>query len=215
MSQQNGPISRSYWRLHPTTFFFFFFYSICSSVSLPMLSRRVFESYYVSLSRFVMFVVIVLDDLWIWRFPCRKTLAASWFPRRVAVLRSCLYSPSTSKISDVGTLCIRVQPAMSTDSLARVPLTSVGLQPIKNLLFIVRIYCPYFWFWSDILRPLISFPLQKVEILYVCFSLEYLCQIQFYVMQMFKFTVCAWFPKMFCCLLVTRIFIALFQVHLC
>jgi hypothetical protein len=40
--------------------FSFFFYSICSSVSLPMVSRGVFESYHVSLSRFVMLVVIVL-----------------------------------------------------------------------------------------------------------------------------------------------------------
>jgi len=37
----------------------------------------------------------------------------------------------------------------------------------------VRIYCPRFWFWTDILRPLVSFlsPLQEVGILYVCLCL--------------------------------------------
>jgi hypothetical protein len=47
-----------------------FFYSICSSL-LPMVSRGVFGSSYVSLSRFV----IVLDGLWSWRF--------AFFPRRL------------------------------------------------------------------------------------------------------------------------------------
>jgi len=40
-----------------------------SSVSLAMVSRGVFESYYVSLSRFVMLVVILLDGLRSWRLP--------------------------------------------------------------------------------------------------------------------------------------------------
>jgi hypothetical protein len=37
----------------------------------------------------------------------------------------------------------------------------------------VRICCPRFWFWTDILRPLVSFPspLQEVEILCVCLCL--------------------------------------------
>jgi len=39
-----------------------------------------------------------------------------WFPRKVAMLRFCLYSPSTSKMSDVGTLCARVRlPASRVD----------------------------------------------------------------------------------------------------
>jgi len=44
-----------------------------------------------------------------------------------------------------------------TDSPTRAPLSSVGLQPTENLLFIVRICCPRFCFWTDILRPLVSF----------------------------------------------------------
>jgi hypothetical protein len=35
--------------------------------------------------------------------PCR------WFPRKIAVSHFCLYSPSTSKMSGVGTLCARVR----------------------------------------------------------------------------------------------------------
>jgi len=77
-----------------------------------MALRDVSECYYVSPSRFVMLVVIVLDGLWSWRFalhenPCR------WFPREVAVLRSCLYSPSTSQMSGIGTLCVRVHLSAS------------------------------------------------------------------------------------------------------
>jgi hypothetical protein len=40
--------------------------------------------------------------------PCR------WFPRKVAVLRFCFYSPSTSKMSGVGT-----QPAVLIGSPTR------------------------------------------------------------------------------------------------
>jgi len=36
-----------------------------------------------------------------------------WFPRKIAVLRSCLYSPSTSKMSGTGTLCVRVHLSAS------------------------------------------------------------------------------------------------------
>jgi len=59
---------------------------------------------------------------------------------------------------------------VSTDSLTQTPLGNVGLQPTKNLLFIVRICCPRFCFWTDILRLLVSFPspLQEVGILCVC-----------------------------------------------
>jgi len=52
-------------------------------------------------------------------------------------------------------------------------LGSVGLQPTKNLLFIARICFPRLCFWTDILRPLVSFPspLQEVGILCVCLCL--------------------------------------------
>jgi len=48
------------------------------------------------LFRFVVLVAVVLDGLWSWHFalqenPCR------WFPRKIAILRSCLYIPSTSE----------------------------------------------------------------------------------------------------------------------
>jgi hypothetical protein len=58
-------------------------------------------------------------------------------------------------------------------SPTRAPLVSIGLQPTKNLLFIVRICFPRFCFWTDILRPVISFPspLQEVGILCVCLCL--------------------------------------------
>jgi hypothetical protein len=60
-----------------------------------------------------------------------------------------------------------------TGSPARASLDSVGLQATKNLLFIVRICFPRFCFWTDILRPLVSFPspLQEVGILCVCLCL--------------------------------------------
>jgi len=82
-------------------FFSFFFYSICSSLSLSM----VFESLLslnVSLSRFV--IARCCCSGWFMELPCRKSPAA----RKVAVLRFCLYSPSTSKMSDIGTLCARM-----------------------------------------------------------------------------------------------------------
>jgi len=56
-------------------------------------------------SRFVMLVVIVARCLWSW--PCRKT---RWCPRKVAALRSCLYSPSTSEMSGIDTLCLQDHP---------------------------------------------------------------------------------------------------------
>jgi hypothetical protein len=94
-----------------------------------------------------MLVVVVLDGLCSWRLPCRKTPAAG-FPRKLAVLRFCLYNPSISKMS-IGTLCAR-QPVVLTGS-----------------------HRSRFWFWTDILRPLVSFssPLQEVGILCVCLCL--------------------------------------------
>jgi len=83
-----------------------------------------------------MLVVVVLDGLCSWRLPCRKTPAAG-FPRKLAVLRFCLYNPSISKMS-IGTLCAR-QPVVLTGSPTRTPLGSVGFQATTNLLFIVRI----------------------------------------------------------------------------
>jgi hypothetical protein len=73
-------------------------------------------------------------------------------------------------MSNIDPVRSRSQPAMPTDSLTRAPLDSVGLQPTKNLLFIVRMYCPHSWFWTDILRPLVAFPslLKEVGRLYVC-----------------------------------------------
>jgi len=72
---------------------FFFFYSICSSASLSVVSRGVFGSYYVSLSRFVMLVVIVLDDLWSWRFALREDPKSLVSYRKITVSRSCLQHP--------------------------------------------------------------------------------------------------------------------------
>jgi hypothetical protein len=79
-----------------------------------MVPRGVFESFYVSLSIYYarccysgwfMELAFVLQEN-----PCR------WFLRKVAVLRFCLYSPSTFKMSDIGTLCIRVRlPASRVD----------------------------------------------------------------------------------------------------
>jgi len=61
---------------------------------------------------------------------------------------------------------------MLAGSPTRAPLGSVGFQPTKNLLFIVRI-CPRFWFLTNTPRPLVSFPspLQEVGILCVCLCL--------------------------------------------
>jgi len=76
-------------------FFFFFLNSIYTSISLPMILRGVFESLV-----FVMLVVFVLNSL-SWRLeenPCR------WLPRKIAVLRFCFHSLSTSEMPGVGTL---------------------------------------------------------------------------------------------------------------
>jgi len=128
----------------------------------------------------VVVVVVVLDGLWSWRLPRRKKLCR-WFPRKIAVLRFCLYSPSTSKMSGIGTLCACVRlPASRVDRQSNFGCWTLT----KNLLFIVRIYCPRFWFWTGILRPLVSFssPLQQVGILCVCPCLvvfvRYICMIQ-------------------------------------
>jgi len=92
-----------------------------------MVSRGVFEDVYISLqvcyvrcccSGWFMELAFALQE----KNPCR------WFPRKVAVMCPCLYSPSTSKMSDIGILCARVRlPASNVDSLTRVPLGSVGL----------------------------------------------------------------------------------------
>jgi len=72
-------------------------------------------------------------------------------------------------MSGVGTLCARVRLLVDRQSNS----SSVGFQPTKNLLSIMRISCPRFWFWTDILRPLVSFPSlsQEVGILCVCLCL--------------------------------------------
>jgi len=75
-----------------------------------------------------MHVVVVVLDC-LWSWRLQEN-PCLWFPRKVAALHQ-----------------------------TRVPLgTIVGFQQTKNLLFIVRISCPRFWFWTDILRPLVSFP---------------------------------------------------------
>jgi len=51
-------------------YLFFFTTPFALQFSLPMVLRCVFESFYISLSRFV----VVLDGLWSWRLPCRNSL---------------------------------------------------------------------------------------------------------------------------------------------
>jgi hypothetical protein len=57
----------------------------------------VFQAYYVSLSRFVMLVVVVLELV----YGIGVCLAGKPLPLVSQELRSCLYSSSTSKMSDV------------------------------------------------------------------------------------------------------------------
>jgi hypothetical protein len=90
-------------------------------------------------------------------------------------------------------LTLACPPAVLTSSPARAPLGSVGLQPIKNLLFIVRICFPRFCFWTDILRPLVSFlsPLQAVGILCVCLYLVvFLLYLVLYRVDVFVHSLC-------------------------
>jgi len=74
-----------------------------------------------------MLVVVALGGLWSWRSPCRKTPAAG-FPGRLLCcvpVFTVLQHPRCT-----GTLCARVRlPAtvVSTDSLTRALLDSVGL----------------------------------------------------------------------------------------
>jgi hypothetical protein len=70
-----------------------------------MILRGVFESFvflYPGLLYSLLLFWMELAFAALQENPCR------WFLRKVAVLRFCLYSPSTSKMSDIGTLYIRV-----------------------------------------------------------------------------------------------------------
>jgi len=61
------------------------------------------------------------------------------------------------------------------------------------MLFIVRIYYPRFWFWTDILRPSVSFPspLQEVGILCVCLCLViFLSNLVLYRTDVFQSSLC-------------------------
>jgi hypothetical protein len=55
-----------------------------------------------------------------------------WFPKKVAVLRFCLYSLSISEMSGVGTLYARVRRVDRQSNSSA--LGSVRFQPTKNLL---------------------------------------------------------------------------------
>jgi len=77
----------------------------------------------------------------------------------------------------IGTLCIRIlllaDLVVHSSTRASTQDFSARVQPTKNLLFILRIYFPHFWFWIDFPRPLLAFPspLKEVGILYICLYL--------------------------------------------
>jgi len=54
-------------------------------------------------------LIVVLDCLFVELAFALQVNLYGWFPKKVAVLYFCLYSPSTSKMSGVSTLCARVR----------------------------------------------------------------------------------------------------------
>jgi len=149
--------------------------------------------------------------------PCRNTPAAG-FPGR---LLCCISALQSFNILDVRcrtpcALTLARQPAVLTGSPTRAPLGSFELT--KNLLFIVRICIPRFCFWTDILRPLVSFPSpsQEVGILCVCLCVVvFVLSLILYRTDVLVRSLCM-IPKdawLFMCFR-TNI-IASFQVHLC
>jgi len=155
-----------------------------------------------------MLVVVVLDCWWSWRLPCRKTpTPCRWFPRKVASVASLPLQSSQylrCRHSMRSRSPARCRPAVQLERL------SVGFQPAKNLLLIVRISCPRFWFWTDILRPLVSFPSPLRE---VC-----LCPVVFLsslVLYPADVLVHSLIPKDALLFVRCRTDIYRFQVHLC
>jgi len=65
-----------------------FFYSICFSVLLPVGMRH----FWILLCFTKFVIIVVLNDFVIGILPCKKKCFRRLFPRKVTILRSCLYS---------------------------------------------------------------------------------------------------------------------------